>query len=82
MRRKKFLFGLLLAFVLLLGGAYALYTWLGQSMAPAVWPERSRRLRRALPAPRPSGRPPRISPSTTGRETRSICPTTPASRWC
>ena len=34
MRRKKFLFGLLLAFVLLLGGAYALYTWLGQSMAP------------------------------------------------
>lgn len=34
MRQKKILFGLLLAFALLLGGAYALYTRLGQSMAP------------------------------------------------
>ena len=34
MKQKKILFGLLLAFVLLLGGAYALYTRLGQTVPP------------------------------------------------
>lgn len=34
MKQKKMLFGLLLAFVLLLGGAYALYTRLGQNVSP------------------------------------------------
>ena len=79
MRQKKILFGLLLAFALLLGGAYALYTRLGQSMAPG-------RLAGEEPAASEgasgsaSQRTP--APDFTGRETRSICLTTPASRWC
>ena len=67
----------MLAFALLLGGAYALYTRLGQSMAPGRLAGGAGASGRALPAPRPSGRPPLDFTVYDGRETRSICPTTP-----
>lgn len=82
MRQKKILFGLLLAFALLLGGAYALYTRLGQSMAPGRLAGEEPAASEGASGSASQRTPPQISPSTTGRETRSICLTTPASRWC